>query len=526
MVRSYDSDAGSSYSEEEYDSEHDSDYATGTGKAQQVGVKRKRDSKTRREVKAAPKPTYTARVTATATEGIGPSEDTESKIDSADSNVLAKIRKAMKLAVHPGTGEAEAKAAMRMATKLMQSQNLTQADLIANETAEERSTRAGQILWTGFSMAWPMFNTVAAALAFEMLHNQIETWAIERKGELKGHSGANSYRRGVAERVKRDVQRENRAAVRRAEEEEQKRLREAAAAEEAARAAELARLVNPTKAEPTVSPYTETQSVPVKIEDVPDLDGQKPVADTTKVDYDDDLPPRYEDGDFMYDDDLRPDFDDNDDDVADLDLDALERKVQIKSEPLSAASPAAAKPEPVEVKLECSEVKTEPSDDAPSWNSALQLRTFRDNAQMIAKNYLKDMGTKVRKGRKPGKMKHDSVAYNKGWDDGKKVDLKRRRIEELSRTETNVNILPLAEFEYDSGDDYVASDRQAGVKRKLRGTTTDKSKAKTAPTPTYIARVTATATEGADMKEDTSKVDRADSSVLARIRKAMRLAAG
>lgn len=31
-----------------------------------------------------------------------------------------------------------------MATKLMQSQNLTQADMIANESAEERSTRAGQ----------------------------------------------------------------------------------------------------------------------------------------------------------------------------------------------------------------------------------------------------------------------------------------------------------------------------------------------------------------------------------------------
>lgn len=49
----------------------------------------------------------------------------------------------MSLATHPGTGEAEAKVAMRMATKLMQSQNLTQADLIASETEEERSTRAG-----------------------------------------------------------------------------------------------------------------------------------------------------------------------------------------------------------------------------------------------------------------------------------------------------------------------------------------------------------------------------------------------
>lgn len=49
----------------------------------------------------------------------------------------------MQLANHPGTGEAEAKAAMRMATRMMQQQNITQADLIAHETEAERSNRAG-----------------------------------------------------------------------------------------------------------------------------------------------------------------------------------------------------------------------------------------------------------------------------------------------------------------------------------------------------------------------------------------------
>jgi hypothetical protein len=61
-----------------------------------------------------------------------------------DEKIVAKIRKALKLASHEGTGESEAKAALRVATKLIQFVNLSQADIIANETEEEQSTRAGQ----------------------------------------------------------------------------------------------------------------------------------------------------------------------------------------------------------------------------------------------------------------------------------------------------------------------------------------------------------------------------------------------
>ncbi|GLB44177.1 putative protein of unknown function (DUF2786) [Lyophyllum shimeji] len=372
-----------------------------------------------------------------------------------------------------------------MATKLMQSQNLTQADLIANETAEERSTRAGQstvtITSTNGKMArnqrWydvasdaaceafdvqvyseagadsldEVFygladNTVAAALAFEMLHNQIETWALERKGELRGRTAGINYRLGVAQRVLEDAEKENRRALRQAQEAGKKRLREEAAAEEAARAAEIARLANPADAEPVTTSPIEEPNVSVKVEDVPEEQERKPLADLS--DEENEPLPSYAEGAVMYDDfgDTRADFDLNDE-VADhqLDLDELESKVQVKPEPaepslrtrgrsrLPPPPPAApavkAETEPVKLEHELPSIMPESSDEAPSWTSALQLRTFRDNAKTIAENYLKDTGTKVRKGPKLREIKYDHAAFTKGWNDGRKVDLKRRRIE-------------------------------------------------------------------------------------------------
>lgn len=109
-------------------------------------------------------------------------------------------------------------------------------------------------------------NTVAAALSFEMLFNQVETWTLEKKqsGDLKGIPAVNNYRMGVSQRVLRDAETENSQLLKRAEEEEQKRVREEAAAAEASRAAEIARL-----AVPAMEDIPEPR---VKIEDVPEED--------------------------------------------------------------------------------------------------------------------------------------------------------------------------------------------------------------------------------------------------------------
>ncbi|KAG6911051.1 hypothetical protein DXG01_004565 [Tephrocybe rancida] len=464
-----------------------------------VGSKRKRGTTNRkspRKPKTPPKPLYTAKVIETATGTPSGSEEDASKVDRADSNVLARIRKAMKLATHPGTGEAEAKVAMRMATRLMAQQNITQADLIANETAEERSTRAGNSRVRLTSTAGKMVknqrwhsnataaaneafdvqlytesphqnryldlvfygladNTVAAALAFEMLYNQIEVWVAEKKGELKGRAAANSYRMGVSGRVLQDAKRANRQALIQAEEDEKKRIMEEAAAEEAARTTELARLAAGKEDIPEPK---------VKVEEVPDEEYKciqplgEPIVDVPVTSYayadddsDDDGPSMdYGDPDANEpDDDLRADFEDNDDTHDDFDLDALEQKINVKD--LSLDTPKRRKPtvptlpepalpkialpattvEPhITTKEPIVKIKPEPADDTPSWTSALQLRTFRDNAKTIAETYIKEQGMKLRKGPKLGRNnKINSAAYDKGWDDGQKVDLKRRRIE-------------------------------------------------------------------------------------------------
>lgn len=64
-------------------------------------------------------------------------------MDHVDSGVLSRIKKALQLAQHEGTGEAEAKAAMRQAHKLMQGLNITTADVMAQETPESKADRAG-----------------------------------------------------------------------------------------------------------------------------------------------------------------------------------------------------------------------------------------------------------------------------------------------------------------------------------------------------------------------------------------------
>lgn len=65
--------------------------------------------------------------------------------------MLAKIRKALLLASHEGTGEAEARAAIRMAHKMMQNLNINQADVIEHESQETQAQRGGMstvaLLW-------------------------------------------------------------------------------------------------------------------------------------------------------------------------------------------------------------------------------------------------------------------------------------------------------------------------------------------------------------------------------------------
>jgi len=157
----------------------------------------------------------------------------EATLNTVESDIVLRIRKCLDRANHVNTPEAEAKAALRMSSRLMEQYNVGQADLIAAEVnSDGPSTLSGQstvsvsnakpgariiienwvrsisgAMQTFFdckayttrrtnSVEWTFYgistNTVAAAMAFEMVHNLVQDWSSRRKGNK------NSYRLGVA----------------------------------------------------------------------------------------------------------------------------------------------------------------------------------------------------------------------------------------------------------------------------------------------------------------------------------------
>lgn len=67
-------------------------------------------------------------------------------VAKVDQKALERVRKALALASHEGTGEAEAKAALRMASSYMRTHNIEQADIMAAETDEQKFKRYLSIL--------------------------------------------------------------------------------------------------------------------------------------------------------------------------------------------------------------------------------------------------------------------------------------------------------------------------------------------------------------------------------------------
>lgn len=65
-----------------------------------------------------------------------------------------------------------------------------------------------------------------------------------------------------------------------------------------------------------------------------------------------------------------------------------------------------------------------------TWPSAGALTLFRKNADNIADTYLKTQNTKLGKGRERNRSIKDVQAYEEGLEDSKKIDVKRRRIED------------------------------------------------------------------------------------------------
>ncbi|EJD50661.1 hypothetical protein AURDEDRAFT_143491 [Auricularia subglabra TFB-10046 SS5] len=388
----------------------------------------------------------------------------KTKLDKVDSGILERIKKALTLAAHAGTGEQEARQAMRMANKLMQAHNVSQADIMATETQEQKVKRAGasvvtirsttgakvlmaswtsslagametffnvksysttfpdrsRITWTFYGLAE---GTVAAARAMEWCHNLILTWSANNKS-AKGRNAKNLYSNGVADGLFSLARAERRAEERAAARAERVRLQQAAREEAAQRAAEIARL-DPVERKATVE----------DVADEPPMDGDEGYGDSDS------------DGEYagyrgFDDDEPRAHFDDADVVDESMDLDAALRcadsKVHVKARNPSPPLKRPPSPTPAPPK-----VKPEPQDDGAAWASTQQLTRFRSDATAIADAFLQEhFAREAKPGQKPQKLKerrkaaplvwkdeNGRVAYEKGKEDAKNIEVRRKRIE-------------------------------------------------------------------------------------------------
>lgn len=419
-----------------------------------------------------------ARIVTLATDGVASVTESSAKLASVSSGILSRIQKSLALAKHPGTGEAEAQQALRLATRLMSSQNLTQADVLASSDSEEKQAHAGmsiveiisqtgaaprneswvnqvacainlffdvkaystsyanrtKLSWTFYGLA---VNTVAAAHAFEMVHNQVLTWAAEKAAakQVTGKTGKNSYCQGVAAGLIALAKGEKKEEMRLAIESEKKRLKDAEVKEQEQIKKEKQRLRDPPvkDEDARVKPEPREDGLPsgrnVKLEDVADEDDvelfRNGVKRSASADFDDGYSrwtgPDHDgssDTDDFHDpfpnftgDDIKPHFDET-----------LERDIIDLTDDLEGVKP---KPEPQDIKP-----KPEPDEEGAGWHSSNQLIRFRQDAERIADDYLASQhaGLKLKK-RAKSTYKKDSGAFEQGRADAKKIDVKRKRIQ-------------------------------------------------------------------------------------------------
>lgn len=156
-------------------------------------------------------------------------------VNDIDDGIIQRIRKCLDRANHPNTAEAEAKAAVHLASRLIGQHNLSQAEVLAHESPDTRgqyaglstvsihhvnnlkqvrqqsyistlceamtnffdckyytTTRPSSLELTFYGIAE---NTVAASMSFEMAYNLIAHWA----SSYKGVATRNSYCLGASD---------------------------------------------------------------------------------------------------------------------------------------------------------------------------------------------------------------------------------------------------------------------------------------------------------------------------------------
>lgn len=421
--------------------------------------------------------------------------------------VLSRLKKCLARANHPNTCENEANAALIIANRIMQQHNITQADMLSREEEAEAngssekspsqysgssvvaiySTKGSDhIVSEGFvddavhamekffdcksystkyyfpktSIEWTFYgiaeNTVAAAMAFEMVYNLIVEWARSHRGR----SASYSYCRGVSDGLYRTAVKEKNLEEERARQAETDQLAELDREEQEQRQRELDRLKD-------LSNSADEQEDSDN-DSVTENDGFRPhflqegieCIDLT-MDVDDAINQilkeeenhlaeqkiKPEDRDYMdltvEDDSPRPQNVKQEPGVKGEMTETVDLTADEGGRPLTTESDPSVKTENTNaVRDRHHQVKTENLDnsnpetdmlmDQPGsvWKSEMQLVRFRETAEKIAQSYLKQNNIKLCTTRKRKASVKDHDSYTKGRQDSKKINVRQRRIEQ------------------------------------------------------------------------------------------------
>ncbi|KAH8435422.1 DUF2786 domain-containing protein [Aspergillus melleus] len=360
--------------------------------------------------------------------------------NNIEQGTLNKIEKCLSRASHPSANEAEAKAALFLAHRLMAQYNVTHADLIANDGVADKAQYGGRsvvsiqnaidrtkrarketfvyklagALCTLYdckcysmdkhtSIEWSFFgiaaNTVTAAGAFEAVHNKTLQWACA----YKGGTPTFSYRIGLADGLMNMAYRTKRRELVEVQRKELDMIAASDREKERQQKNGLDRIQMLLPLEVDDDDFTDNDSAPV-IENPSDSMDVDEAGHTRDVGG-------------------RADFNEHDVDLIDLagDVDDnLERLV--KREQAETLNMGNVLQHPVQSEPSGTAIKDEDFSASP-WASEMQLVQFRAMSEQIAEDYIKKRNIKLqtRKSRPVAVRHFDS--YRQGWKDSSKINI-------------------------------------------------------------------------------------------------------
>jgi len=387
---------------------------------------------------------------------------TSQTTSNASKDVIDRVRKCFARAEHSNANEAEARAAVKMASKIMEQHQIRQSDLMEAEDQSQRETRGGlstvniwpatdssrafNQVWVGYLVgAMTRFfdckaysthhgkemkqtfygvaeHTLSAAIAFEAIHNQIQDWAQQ----YKGVTTRNSYCLGVTDGLITLAEQEKKVVEEKARQYETKALAARIREENIKQQVMLHRLRQP-------SPERHAGSETEDAMDVDDEDDHNNTSDHGGIE-------GQGDADDVSDNEAPADFNENPGAAAEtVDTRAdfvteLRKFIVPESAPAtnSQGVPSRAEYLDEDLVLPSTEEGGEAIDieETAEWKSMRQLSTYREMSKDIEASVLKAQKVKLRKGRKLKRSVKDKEAFKKGMKDSKKIEVRAARIEQ------------------------------------------------------------------------------------------------